>query len=410
MKQSWPALLRKRSQLMQQFKLPDLGEGLQEAEVIEWLVKEGDQVKTDQLLVLVETAKAVVELPSPIDAKISKLCASVGDMVHIGEPLVEYEGDEYKKKSPSSNQSVSVVGELQTSDDVNLDENFIAGSSTSVNTIERKLNTTSQNSVYAPPSIIAFAKKLGVEQELKQSFFGDLTHKDLIKIFEEKYQLDKGGDAKQADFDNKLIKLTGAKKVMAQTMSKSWQQVPAVTLFDDADISGWGIKDDITLRLLQALIKACKANPLFNAWFDEENLTIQTFKDINIGVAVNIDDGLYVPVIKKAQDLTNKEVKHQLSSLIEQVKTKKIPPQKFLGATISLSNFGTLSGRYATPIVVPPQVAIVGVGKIREEAVVRDNSVVIGRILPISLSFDHRAASGADASAFLEEFIAEVQQ
>ena len=391
---------------MQQFKLPDLGEGLQEAEVIEWLIKEGDHVKTDQLLVLVETAKAVVELPSPIDATITKLCASVGDMVHIGESLVEYEGEGGK----TSASSVSVVGELQTSDTVNLDESFIVGSSLLVNTKERKLNATSQDHVYAPPSIIAFAKKLGVEQELKQSFFGDLTHKDLIKIFEEKYQLNKGNDSKQPGFDNKLIKLTGAKKVMAQTMSKSWQQVPAVTLFDDADITHWKPSENITLRLLQALIKACKEKPLLNAWFDEENLTIQLFKDINIGVAVNVDDGLYVPVIKKAQNLPISEVKAQLSLLIEQVKSKKISPQKLLGATISLSNFGTLSGRYATPIVVPPQVAIIGAGKIRQEALVRDDKIVIGRILPISLAFDHRAASGADASDFLEHFIADLQK
>ncbi len=397
---------------MQTFKLPDLGEGLQEAEIIEWLVKEGDTVHVDQLMVLVETAKAVVEIPSPVDAEITKICASEGDIIHVNEVLVEYEGE----STETAEKSVSVVGELITSTEMNQGEEFIIGSDRGKRA-DRKIKTNQHGSTVefaAPPSIIAFAKKLGIEQELNKSEFGCITHKDLIRIFEKKYKTAAANhnecSSNQINSENKLIKLSGAKKVMAQTMSKSWQQVPAVTLFDDANISAWHEEEDITLRLLNALIAACTAMPLLNAWFDEENLTVQMFKDINIGVAVNTDEGLYVPVIRKTQNLSVNEVKSTLSTLIQQVKAKKISPQNMLGATISLSNFGTLSGRYATPIVVPPQVAIIGVGKIRQEAVVVDDKIEVGRILPISLTFDHRAASGADASAFLEEFIANIQR
>lgn len=396
-----------------QFKLPDLGEGLQEAEVVEWLVKEGEKVDIDQLVVSVETAKAIVEIPSPVRAVITKLCAEVGDMVHVDKVLFEYSDNikhGYKQRALDDNEtlkSVSVVGELKTSSELCTESPFTIGAMVT----QRKVNGLKEKKVGAPPSIIAFAKKIGVELALESSEYGAISHTDILKIYRSKINtLELNNQpAKRLQpkgvSENKLIKLSGAKKVMAQTMSKSCQQVPAVTLFDDADISLWGQQENITLRALKALIDACVAVPLLNAWFDEENLTIQMFKDINIGVAVNMSDGLFVPVIHKAQTLKPDLLKSSLSSLIEQVKSKKIAPQKLLGATICLSNFGTLSGRYATPIIVPPQVAIIGIGKLRNEAIVQAGEVKIGRILPVSLSFDHRAASGADASAFLVHFI-----
>jgi len=390
-----------------QFKLPDLGEGLQEAEVVEWLVKEGDDVELDQLIVLVETAKAIVEIPSPMKAKISKICASVGEIVQVNEVLVEYEED--VKRIKAKEKSVSVVGELKTTAVTNTEEPFIIGSEVT----NKKLKPVRDQKVIAPPSILAFAKKLGIEHELSTMVYGDVTHTGLMTIFESKNkppEHHKAYSSNTVGVENKLVKLSGAKKVMAQTMTKSCQQVPAVTLFDDANVSVWSKEENITLRLLEAMVKACVEVPLLNAWFDEENLTIQMFKDINIGVAVNINDGLYVPVIRSAQSLSLNTLKKTLAALIGQVKTKKISPQKLLGATISLSNFGTLSGRYATPIVVPPQVAILGAGKIRKEAVVSDEKIEIGRILPISLTFDHRAASGADASEFLECFVSDLQR
>jgi pyruvate dehydrogenase E2 component (dihydrolipoamide acetyltransferase) len=395
-----------------QFNLPDLGEGLQEAEVVEWLVKEGDKVEVDQLILLVETAKAIVEIPSPVSAVITKFCASVGEMVKVNEPLFDYESD--SKQEEVKQKSVSVVGELKTTTVTSSEDSFQIGSTVS----HKKFKPVRDRVLMlAPPSIVAFAKKLGIEHELSKMSYGGTTHKDLTAIFETKIKLPEHPKLNSSNNDtlnnghaeNKLIRLTGAKKVMAQTMSKSCQHVPAVTLFDDANISTWDKKENITLRLLEAMVKACVEVPLLNAWFDEENLTIQMFKDINIGVAVNVNDGLYVPVIRNAQDLSQKAMKEALAAVIEQVKSKKITPQKLLGATISLSNFGTLSGRYATPIVVPPQVAILGVGKIRDEAIVCDGKIIIAQILPISLSFDHRAASGADASAFLMHFIANLQ-
>ena len=401
---------------MQMFKLPDLGEGLQEAEIIEWKVVEGQCVEVDELLVVVETAKAVVELPSPIQGKVTKLCAKPGDTVHVGETLVEYEGE--------GSQSVSVVGELKTSHqsaaDAVVEETFKIGSTLASKSAlvpqKSSINSSSNSAKFvAPPEVVAFAKQLGLEAELTGQNYGRITKSVLAQIYEAQ-QEDLSGtnentsDSKREPATNRMLKLNAAKKVMAQAMIKSHQQIPAVTLFDDALIDEWSVKEDITMRLIQALIEACSEVPLLNAWFDDADLSIQIFKDINIGVAVNTKDGLFVPVIQQAQTLAPAIMRELLDEMIEEVSRRTIKQQKLTGATISLSNFGTLSGRYATPIIVPPQVAILGAGKVRQQAIVKNNELAIGRVLPLSLSFDHRAATGGDASAFLSTVISHLQK
>ena len=404
---------------MQQFKLPDLGEGLQDAEIVEWKVAEGQVVEVDELLVVVETAKAVVELPSPIQGKVARLCAKPGDTVHVGETLVEYEGQ--------GRESVSVVGELKTSHQATTDpvveETFKIGSTLAPEPVsvpqQSSVNTgRNANPFAAPPEVVAFAKQLGLEAELTGQNYGRMTKSVLAQIYEEaqkrnnsESETEEGNaDSGRAPATNRVLRLSAAKRVMAQAMTQSHQHIPAVTLVDDALIDEWPANEDITLRLLHALIAACQEVPMLNAWFDEENLSIQTFSDINIGVAVNTKDGLFVPVLHQSQTLTTEQIRGQLDEMIEAVTRRTIKPQKLLGATISLSNFGTLSGRYATPMIVPPQVAILGVGKIRQQAIVKNNALAIGKIVPLSLSFDHRVATGGDAATFLNTVIAQLQK
>jgi len=411
------------------FKLPDLGEGLQEAEIIEWKVEAGRGVELDQLLLLVETAKAVVEIPSPVKAMITKLLVKEGDTVAVGQALYEYQTEKITAESSleiseqannlsvKKQESVSVVGELETASheaepdiyetvyESNIDQQA-SMEANSQEQISKKVIASAST-----PELMAFAKKLGLEVELKTQSYGELTQHDLLTIFERKQ--DGGADTKQKNQkgeNNKVIKLSGARKVMAQSMTKSHQHIPSVTLFDDAQIQHWENEEDITLRLIQALIYATQRVPLLNAWFDEESLTVQLFEDVNLGIAVNARDGLFVPVIRHIQKLEKDRIRDIMNKQIKQVNERSIKPQRLLGATISLSNFGTLSGRYATPIIVPPQVAIVGVGKIREEAVVKAGSIEVGRIIPISLSFDHRAASGADAAAFMQALIESLER
>ncbi len=405
---------------MKEFKLPDLGEGLQEAELIEWLVKPGDVVSVDQLIAIVETAKAIVELPSPYAGTISRLCAEEGETVDVGACLIEYDGalaeptqNSLCKQEPvteslaeqkSESTSVSVVGQLQEASVNASEEHFEFGGVSDIEDMPAP-KIRSGDLMPAPPKVMAIAKKLGILDVLQTRDYSAWTMEALLALHDQSSRVEQSKAA-----GARPIKLSGARKVMAQTMTKSHQQVPAVTLFDDAVIDAWAADEDTTLRLIRALTKGCAAAPMLNAWFDEEELTIQPFPDVNIGVAVNSAQGLFVPVIRSVESLQPTHIREILNKQKEQVNNRSIKPQKLLGATISLSNFGTLSGRYATPIIVPPQVAILGAGRMRHEALVKNGEIAAAKVLPLSLSFDHRAASGAEAALFLATVIEDLEK
>lgn len=444
---------------MMTFTLPDLGEGLQEADLVEWLVEEGDRVSEDQLILLVETAKAVVELPAPASGVITKFKATVGETIQVGQALFDYEmldvenatGAVEPSESPvtkasavsfeEKRESVSVVGELAKAeaDKTNLYEavpdkpsqpaepiciNAFKESknrpSAKTKTIKKSTSssypaqtnkhaTSAQTNVSTQiaPSTMAFAKKLGLEGLLTHTYYGELNLHDLIRIYEEKQNelaanTNQSGPKIGEDTEwHDTVPLKGARKVMAQVMTNSHQQIPAATLFDDVDISHWGAKEDITLRMIQAIVAACKAVPILNTWYENESMALQYHSSVHLGLAVNAESGLYVPVLRDCQEKSAKQLRAQVNQFRQQINDRSIAAKDLLGASISLSNFGVLTGRYATPIIVPPQVCIVGVGKIRTEPVVKNDKLEIGRVMPLSISFDHRAATGGEAAEFM---------
>lgn len=415
---------------MECFKLPDLGEGLQDAEIIEWQVTPGDSVNVDDVMVVVETAKAIVELPSPFKGKVGELCAEPGDTVDVGQILVKYSEIAENSESLSSevvresvnqeqtNESVSVVGVLTNSDaKAATREEFVVATQSS--SIKSSLNDATVNrsrkATALPPALMAFASQLDVEEELRNlidehQFSEVISYGDIAKLYEHKKGQTINDSASNIEDHSPFIPLRGTKKLMAQAMIKSHQHVPAVTLFEDAHIGHWRKDEDITVRVIKAIIEACSAVPLLNAWFDDETLSIQTFKDVNIGIAVNSEEGLFVPVLREAQNINPKSMRSIIDKMVKDVKRRSVKPQKLMGATITLSNFGTLTGRYATPIIVPPQVAILGVGALRDEPVVKQGKVGIEKVMPLSLSFDHRAATGAEAAKFLTTIISVLQR
>ncbi|MFL0796455.1 MAG: 2-oxo acid dehydrogenase subunit E2 [Cellvibrionaceae bacterium] len=358
---------------MRYFKLPDLGEGLQDAEIVEWHINKGDTVKTDQLLVSVETAKAIVEVPSPQDGVIEKLFADEGECVHIGEPLVSFEGE--------GDESTSVVGEITGETQSLDDDDFIIGASKT---------ETDNNSLKITPALRATAKKLGVDlNSLNTS--ERITEEDLLKATQkapEGYE-----------------KLRGPRRAMAQTMAKVHREVVPVTLFEDADLHNWPQGSDITIRLCQAIAHACTVEPALNAWYHGTSESRQLHNYVDIGIAVDTEQGLFVPVMRDVANRSSENLREGLNKLRECVRKRSIPLEEMQGATITLSNFGSMAGRYATPVVVPPQVAIIGAGKIREEVVACEGKMEIHKVLPLSLTFDHRSITGGEASRFLAALI-----
>jgi pyruvate dehydrogenase E2 component (dihydrolipoamide acetyltransferase) len=203
--------------------------------------------------------------------------------------------------------------------------------------------------------------------------------------------------------------LHGVRRAMSNTMTQSHQEVVPVTIIDDADITDFNANTDITARLIRAIAEGIKKEPALNAWFDGKHAQRRLFQEINIGLAMDTEEGLFVPVLKDIQHSQPAEWRKQIEDFKKTVRARTVNPSELHGATFTLSNFGMIAGRYATPIIVPPMVAILGCGKIRDAVVARQGKMEIRRIAPLSLSFDHRAVTGGEATRFLAAVIASLE-
>ena len=199
--------------------------------------------------------------------------------------------------------------------------------------------------------------------------------------------------------------LKGVRRNMARVMADAHSKVVPTTLVDDADLHGWIGKQDITARLVRAITVACKTVPALNAWFDGDALAVTRHPHVDVGIAVDTDDGLFVPALRNADMLDARGIREGINRLRLQVEERSIAASELSGYTISLSNFGMFAGRYATPVVVPPCVAIVGAGKLSHDVVAVIGGIEVHRRLPISLTFDHRAATGGEAARFLKALL-----
>ncbi len=385
-----PGGLRHRARLrlsrgettMKHFKLPDLGEGLQEAEIVEWHVKAGDSVRADQRLVSVETAKALVDIPAPYDGVVGKLFGAEGDILHVGEPLVGFEGEEA--------DAGTVVGRLEGGGSA-LEDRFFIGAAPS---------TREHLAPRATPAVRQFARQQGVELAgLSGSGPDGLITRADVEAAAQGARERFGGE-----------RLRGVRRSMALNMARSHAEVVPVTIYGDADLHRWKTARDPLIRLAQALAEACRAEPTLNAWFDGASLSLKLHERLDLGIAVDTPDGLFVPVLRDVGARSAEDLRAGMRRLREDVQARSIPPAEMLGATLTLSNFGTLFGRYANPVVVPPQVAILGAGGIRDEVVAWRGEMAIHPILPLSLSFDHRAATGGEAARFLKVLVNALEQ
>lgn len=364
---------------MKIFKLPDLGEGLTEAEIVRWHVEAGTEVKADQPLVAVETAKAIVDLPAPFSGRITRLFGEPGQVVHIGDPLVEFEGEAV--------DTGTVVGQLETGKKV-ITERLLS------------VGRGGGTAIKATPAVRALAQRLDVDLSIVTPSGPDglITAADVQRV------------ARILAEAGPLEPLRGVRRAMALNMAQAHAEVVPVTLVDEADIDAWSSGSDITLRLIRALVAGCKAEPSLNAWYDSHAIGRRVLTAVHVGIAMDTPDGLFVTVLKNVDSKSPAELREEINTLKKAVASRKIPPEQLRGYTITLSNFGTIAGRHATPIVLPPTVAILGAGKIHPQVVAADNQPAVHRILPLSLTFDHRAVAGGEAGRFLLAVIEDLQR
>ncbi len=357
------------------FNLPDLGEGLPDAEIHEWFVKEGDEVKLDQPLVSMETAKAVVDVPCPQAGVIEKLFGQSGDIIQTGSPLAAF----VETKAAQTEDKGTVVGTLEESTD-NFEDDFIIGSA--------EPNTR----VKTTPAARLRAKKLDIDlKTVTGTGAGGLVTIDDIELEAKK----------QATPPEGFEPLRGVRRAMLNSMVESNQTVVPVSIFDEADVSAWVGKDDITVRIIRAICEAAKTEPALNAWFNTRHSARKCFEAVHLGLAMDNADGLFVPVIHDAQIQSDEALREQINQFKVSVQDRTVPTEKLTGSTITLSNFGKFAGRFASPIIVPPSVAILAVGRLYEGVKSEKGQVSSCHLLPLSLSFDHRAVTGGEATRFL---------
>lgn len=409
------------------FDLPDLGEGLADAEIVTWHVKEGDKIETGDPLAAVETAKAVVDVPSPYTGTIAKLYAKEGDVVDVHTPLVDFEvagegGAEpakagkkapAKEKKEAETESVredsgTVVGAMPASSE-DLEQEHI---------IRRKAKGNSRPK--AAPTARAKAKELGIDlnQVTATGHRGQITAADV-----EKHAA--GGPAaatapmmapppapsapaKPVNY-GKPEPIRGPRRAMVQSMSQSRDLVMPTSLFDDADIHYWQPGQDITARIVRALVAGCRTEPCLNAWFDGNEMTRTIHRHVDLALAVDTPDGLIVPVMRGVDTMNGDILRHELNRVKTATRERTVNPQDMQNPTITLSNFGMMAGRYASPVIVPPQVAIIGTGGIRHDVVPVMGGIETHKRIPLSLTFDHRAVTGGEACRFLAAMIKDLQ-
>ena len=369
------------------FKLPDLGEGLPDAEIVEWHVNAGDKIEAGETLVSVETAKAIIDVPSPQSGRIARLYGAEGDVIETGKPLVAFgegesgEGDEMSRAKDSG----TVVGEMESTEDL-IAEATVDSHPTGP-------------TVKATPAVRALANRMGVELSMvtPSGRDGTVLADDVRRV------------ARILAEHGPMEPLRGVRRAMARNMAQAHAEVAQASLVEDADISGIASKSDITPRLVRALIAGCKAEPSLNAWYDGHANGRRVLERIHLGLAVDAPQGLFVAVLQDIQDDDDAVIASRLTTLKDRIRKRELSPAELRGYSIILSNYGAIAGRYASPVVLPPTVAILGAGQSRDEVVARHGEMVIRHILPLALTFDHRAVTGGEAARFMRAVIDDLE-
>jgi pyruvate dehydrogenase E2 component (dihydrolipoamide acetyltransferase) len=431
------------------FHLPDLGEGLPDATIVEWFVKVGDVIALDAPLVSMETAKAVVEVPSPFSGKVLALAGGEGDIIPTGSVLAQFEldpnmpqradgqdtghshGHAAPSPTPSTGQTAAAQpdkvvasdngGEIAKPGAERDDAGTVVGAMQSSNAVHAE-QAVAVGGVKAVPAVRATARKLGVDLTRVRATGTDgaVTMADVkqaaadgsakvgaaparaavaaptaaapapvARAAESRTPLSAAGRPMRTQPPGVVAKgqpepLKGVRRNMARVMADAHSKVVPTTLNDDADIHAWVPGNDVTARLVRSIVVACQKVPALNAWFDGDALTRTLHNQVDIGIAVDTDDGLFVPALRNADMLDARGIREGVNRLREQVESRSIAASELSGYTISLSNFGMFARHQMTPVM---------------------GGVEAHKVIPLSVTFDHRAATGGEAARFLRAML-----
>jgi pyruvate dehydrogenase E2 component (dihydrolipoamide acetyltransferase) len=422
-----------------QFKLPDIGEGIHEGEIVKWFVKKGDKVQEDDVLCEVQNDKAVVEIPSPVAGTVEEVLVAEGTVATVGQTLItfdapgyehlKFKGDDHEEEAPKQEETKQVAIPAAAIE-----------STTNNAIVETQAVVDPNRRVIAMPSVRKYAREKSVDlirvqgsgkngrilREDVDNFLsggtaqvvatnqpanqeqGTATATATAAPTEEKKQ---AAAIPQGQYPETREKMSGIRKAIAKAMVNSKHTAPHVTLMDEIDVTklvahrkkfkevaaAKGIKLTFLPYVVKALTSALREYPALNTSLDDAAGEVIQKHYYNIGIAADTERGLLVPVVKDADRKSVFNISNEINELAVKARDGKLAPDEMKGASCTISNIGSAGGQWFTPVINHPEVAILGIGRIAEKPVVRDGEIVAAPVLALSLSFDHRMIDGATA-------------
>ena len=394
--------------MVEVFTFPDVGEGLHEGDIVRWLVHEGDMVKTNQPLVEMETAKAIVEIPSPHDGIVLRLHGKEGDTIKVGSPLVTFgkEGEKLEGAAPSKTVAPKKENpKMETAPQAQVSSGMILATPHTRRLAREKgvdlslIAGTGREGRITDADIEAAAGKTSTPQRPRQTFSQPSVSSDPAR--------------------EERVQVKGLRKTIAEAMTRSKFTAPHVTHMDEADVTdlialrkkemksaeALGVKLTYLPFIAKAIEIALKLHPYLNSSFDDERQEIILKHYYNFGIAVDTPEGLIVPVIQDIDRKSIMDLAKEFQEVAQLARARKLSREHLHGGTFTITNIGSLGGTGATPIINHPEVAIMGVFAIKEKPVVKDGTIMVRHILPLALSFDHRVLDGGEAARFMQDVI-----
>ncbi|MEL3973121.1 dihydrolipoamide acetyltransferase family protein [Rossellomorea oryzaecorticis] len=432
-----------------EFKLPDIGEGIHEGEIVKWFVKPGDKVEEDDVLCEVQNDKAVVEIPSPVAGTVEELLVDEGTVAVVGDTLIKFDAPGYedlqfkgsdsdssKKEDAKAEEKTEgqVQGTAEQGQDVDKDASPEAEEEKTEGTANADVEVDPNKRVIAMPSVRKYAREKGVEiRQVSGSGKNGRVMKEDVDSFlsgggakaeaesaeakaEEKAPAQEetkaaATKAPEGDFPETREKMSGMRKAIAKAMVNSKHTAPHVTLMDEVDVTKlWdhrkkfkevaaekGVKLTFLPYIVKALTSALREFPALNTSIDDSTSEIVQKHYYNIGIAADTEKGLVVPVVKNADRKSMFSISNEINELAGKARDGKLSGDEMKGASCTITNIGSAGGQWFTPVINHPEVAILGVGRIAEKPVVKNGEIVAAPVLALSLSFDHRMIDGATA-------------
>ncbi|SFM00969.1 pyruvate dehydrogenase E2 component (dihydrolipoamide acetyltransferase) [Gracilibacillus orientalis] len=413
-----------------EFKLPDIGEGIHEGEIVKWFVKAGEEIKEDDVLCEVQNDKAVVEIPSPVDGTVSEVHFEDGSVATVGETIITIDAEGYEDEGSSDDGDKAEAKDEPKEENKEEAKNDDAAKEEKQEPVAKDPN----NRVIAMPSVRKYARDNNVNiTEVQGTGKNNRVLKDDIDVFlsgDQKAETTAAGDqaseeqaqtsaptVSEGEFPETREKMSGIRKAIANAMVNSKHKAPHVTLHDEVDVTELvahrkkfkpiAAEQDIKLTYLPYVVKALTSAlskfPILNASIDDETDEIVSKHYYNIGIAADTEKGLLVPVVKNADSKSIFAISNEINELGGKAREGKLAPSEMKGASCTISNIGSAGGQWFTPVINYPEAAILGIGRIAEKPVVRDGEIVVAPVLALSLSFDHRIVDGATAQLALNQ-------